>query len=83
MQRAYTYSAVVECLKEKNLQVSKFVGIGFVGASTFSGKKTRVQTRIKTVAPHALFVHCYCHLLQLACVTAADSTNGINHVCVT
>ena len=33
------YSALVECLKEKNLQVSKIVGMGFDGASTFSGKK--------------------------------------------
>ena len=45
------YSALV---KEKNLQVSKIVGMGFDGASTFSGKKTGVQTRIKKLAPHAL-----------------------------
>ena len=77
------YSALVECLKEKNLQVSKIVGMGFDGASTFSGKKTGVQTRIKKLAPHALFVHCHCHLLQLACVQAANSTNGIKHVYVT
>ena len=77
------YSALVECLKEKNLQVGKIVGMGFDGASTFSGKKTGVQTRIKKLAPHALFVHCHCHLLQLACVQAANSTNGIKHVYVT
>ena len=28
------YSALVECLKEKNIQVSKIVGMGFDGAST-------------------------------------------------
>ena len=33
------YLAIVKCLKEKNLQVSNIVGIGFDGASTFSGKK--------------------------------------------
>ena len=77
------YSALVECLKEKNLQMSKIVGMGFDGASTFSGKKTGVQTRIKKLAPHALFVHCHCHLLQLACVQVANSTNGIKHVYVT
>ena len=71
------YSALVECLKEKNLQVSKIVGMGFDGASTFSGKKTGVQTRIKKLAPHALFVHCHCHLRQLACVQATNSTNEI------
>ena len=77
------YSALVECLKEKQLEVSRIIGMGFDGASTFSGKKTGVQTRIKKIAPHALFVHCHCHLLQLACVQAANSTNGIKHVYVT
>ena len=71
------YSALVECLKEKQLEVSRIIGMGFDGASTFSGKKTGVQTRIKNIAPHALFVHCHCHLLQLACVQAA---NRIKHV---
>ena len=77
------YSSLVECLKDKDLQVSKIVGMGFDGASTFSGKKTGVQARIKKLSPHALFVHCHCHLLQLACVHAANSTNGIKHVYVT
>ena len=63
--------------------MSKIVGMGFDGASTFSGKKTGVQTRIKKLAPHDLFVHCHCHLLQLACVQATNSTNGIKHVYVT
>ena len=76
------YSALVECLKEKKLQISKIVRMSFDGASTFSGKRTAVQTRIKKLAPHALFVHCHCHLLQLACVQAANSTAGIKHVYV-
>ena len=76
------YFALMECLKEKQLEVSRIIGMGFDGASTFSGKKTGVQTRIKKIAPHALFVHCHCHLLQLACVQAANSTNGIKHVYV-
>ena len=77
------YSALVTCLKEKQLDISKIIGMGFDGASTFSGNKTGVQTRIKKIAPHVLFVHCHCHLLQLACVQAANSTNGIKHVYVT
>ena len=76
------YSALVECLKEKKLQISIIVGVGFDRASTFSGKRTGVQTRIKKLAPHALFVHCHCHLLQLACVQAENSTAGIKHVYV-
>ena len=77
------YFALVECLKEKQLEVSRIIGMGFDGASTFSGKKTGVQTGIKKIAPHDLFVHCHCLLLQLARVQAANSTNGIKHVYVT
>ena len=72
------YSTLVECLKKKKLEVCRIVGVGFDGASMLSGKKTEVQTRIKKLVPHALFVHCYCHLLQLACVQAANSTYRTN-----
>ena len=53
--------------------------MGFDGASTFSGKKTGVQARLKKHSLHALFVHCHCHILQLACVQAANSTPGIKY----
>ena len=46
------YSAVVECLKERQLQINRIVGMGFDGASAISGKRTGVQTRMKTLAPH-------------------------------
>ncbi len=74
------YSALVEFLKDKGLQVSNIVGMGFDGLAHFLERKPGVQARIKKVAPHALYVHCHCHLLQLACVQAANSTEGINHV---
>ena len=59
------------------------MGMGFDGAATFSGKRSGVQARMKKLAPHALFVHCHCHMLQLACVQAANSTPGIKHVYMT
>ena len=77
------YSALIDCLKEKNLQVKKIVGMGFDGANTFSGNRNGVQARVKKLAPHALFVHCHCHMLQLACVQVANETPGIKHVYVT
>ena len=54
--------------------------MGFDGAATFSGDKTGVQRRLKELSPHALFVHCCCHVLQLASVQAANATPGIKHV---
>ena len=56
--------------------------MGFDVAATFSDKRlVGVQARLKKHAPHAVFVHC--HLLQLACVQAANSTTGIKHVFTT
>ena len=67
-------SALVECLKSKNIQLSNLIGMGFDSAATFSGKKSGIQARMKKHSPHALFVHCHCHQLQLACVqTLFDS----------
>lgn len=57
--------------------------MGFDGAATFSGKRSGVQARMKNFAPHALFVHCHCHMLQLACIQAANSTPGIKHIYTT
>ena len=57
--------------------------MGFNDAATFSGKKSGVQARMKKHSPHALFVHCHCHQLQLACVQAANGAAGIEHVYVT
>ncbi len=54
--------------------------MGFDGAATFSGRKTGVQATIKKHAPHATFIHCHCHMLQLTCVQAANNTAGIQHV---
>ena len=74
------YSALVECLKSKNIQLSNLIGMGFYGAATFSGKKSSIQARMKKHSPHTLFVHCHCHQLQLACVQAANGTAGIENV---
>ena len=77
------YSALVEYCREKNIQLERFIGMGFDGAATFSGDKTGVQIRLKELSPHALFVHCRCHVLQLASVQASNATSGIKHVYTT
>ena len=67
------YSALVEYCREKNIQLGRLVGMGFDGAVTFSGDNTGVQRRLKELSLHALFVHCHCHVLQLASVQAANA----------
>ena len=53
------YSTLVEFSKEKNIQISKLVGMGFDGAATLSGKHKCVQSLLKKNSPHAVFVHCH------------------------
>ena len=77
------HSALTECLKAKNIQLSRLIVMGFDGAATFSGRQSGVQQRMKKHSPHAIFVHCHCHLLHLACVQAANGTAGIEYVYVT
>ena len=83
MKKADAESIHSTCLKHKKIQLSQLIDMGFDGAATFSGKKSGVQTRLRMHSPHAVLVHCHCHLLQLACVQAANVTTGIKHVYVT
>ena len=46
------YFATISCLREKNILLSKLVGLGFDGAAT--RKRCGVQMWLKTNAPHAL-----------------------------
>ena len=62
------YSALVGHCREKSIQLGRLIGMRFDGAVTFSGDKTGIQRRLKELSPHALFVHCRCHVLQVASV---------------
>ena len=77
------YTTLVDVLRVKDIPLSKLVGMGFDGAATLSGKRNGVQSLLKKNSPHALYVHCHCHLLQLACVQASNHTPGIKHVYTT
>ena len=77
------YTTLVDVFRVKDSPLSKLVGMGFDGAATFSGKRNGVHSLLKKNFPHALYVHCHCHLLQLACVQAANHTRGIKHVYTT
>ena len=78
------YSASVEYCRERNIQLVRLIGMGYDGAATFSGDKAGVQRRLKELSPHALFVHCHCHVLQLASVQTDNAIPGIKqHVYTT
>lgn len=43
---------------------NKLIGQGYDGASTMSGSKTEVKTRIQEMFPKAMYVHCASHGLN-------------------
>lgn len=61
-------SAITTYLQEKQIGIRNMRGVGFDGAATFSGNRTRVQTRLRMLSPFSIFSHCRNHMLQLACV---------------
>ena len=77
------YSIPIERLKKKSIQCQKTVEMDCDGASTFAGKHSGIQGRLKKHAPQAIFGHCHCHKFQLAIVQAANSTDGIKHLYTT
>ena len=77
------YETLIDCLKKKGLMITSMIGMRFDGAATFSGKHNGVRALLNRNLPHSIFVHCHCHLLQLTCVQAANSTQGIKHVYTT
>ena len=59
---------IVSVLKQFRLDPQCMVSQGYDGASVMSGQCSGVQKRIKELAPHAIYVHCYAHTLNLVLV---------------
>ena len=71
---------LLEFLQERNIPTKKLRGLGFDGGSTMSGVRSGLQVRMRAHVPAALYVHCNCHRLQLAAVTAANEHREIKRV---
>ena len=59
-------------LEARNIDLNKMRGLGFDGANTMAGHRTRVQIRLRLYSPSSVYIHCRCHQLQLAALNAAD-----------
>ena len=53
-------------LKNWGVDVSKIRGQAYDGASNMSGRHSGVQRRIRDLYPHAVYIHCMAHSLNLA-----------------
>ena len=62
---------ILGALRKNQLDPECIVSQGYDGASVMSGRCAGVQQKICEVVPHAAYVHCYAHCLNLVLV---DST---------
>lgn len=58
-------NVIFQICNSLNLDMSKVVGQGYDGCSTFSGHVTGVHQRFKQLYPKAVYVHCSAHKLNL------------------
>ena len=67
-------------LESKCTNLENMHGLGFDGASTMSGHRTGVQTRLRLHSPSAICIHCRCHQLHLAALNAASAHIQVKRV---
>ena len=66
---------ILDALRKNQLDPECIVSQGYDGASVMSGRCAGVQQKICEVVPHAAYVHCYAHCLNLVLV---DSTKSVS-----
>ena len=66
-------STVQDILLRLNLRIDNCRGQCYDGASSMSGSKSGVATRLLALEPRALYTHCYGHALNLAAQDALKS----------
>lgn len=64
----------LEIILEGNTQ--KLISQTFDGANVMKGKKGGVRAKIQNIYPHAHFIHCYAHQLNLIMGNAASATRS-------
>ena len=64
---------ILTTLRKYQLDSKFMVSQGYDGASVMSGGCSGVQTRIREIAPQAIYVHCNAHCLNLCLVDCAKA----------
>ena len=64
--------AIMECLSKRGIDITKARRQAYDGASAMSSSRVGVQTRIRALAPRALYVHCNSHVLNLSIASSCQ-----------
>ena len=66
------HKLITNSIQEKGLDIKNCRGQGYDGAAVMSGKYSGLQKKIQDVAPHAYYVHCASHNLNLVLKDAME-----------
>ena len=64
---------IVDTITKHQLDLTCIVSQGYDGASVMSGNCSGVQMRLKEFAPHAIYIHCQKHILNLVLVDSVKA----------
>ena len=67
---------ILNCLEKYGLHYKWIIAQWYDGASVMSGSCSGVQARIKQLAPHAEYIHCNAHCLNLCLVDCVKSVHS-------
>ncbi|XP_050777078.1 zinc finger MYM-type protein 1-like isoform X3 [Gopherus flavomarginatus] len=67
------FNVLLSAIKNLGLSITMCYGQSYDGASTMSGEISSLQTRIREIAPNALFMHCCAHDFNLILIDALSS----------
>ncbi|KAJ8358210.1 hypothetical protein AAFF_G00022400 [Aldrovandia affinis] len=71
-------AGVVEVLRERNVELSRIIGLGSDGASVMMGKRAGVGALLKKESAFSIQVHCGAHRAALAALDAAKAVDQLN-----
>ena len=63
-------------LKHYHLDLDNLVSQGYDGASVMSGKVSGVQQRVMQMAPQAIYINCFAHILNLVLVHSTTNVKS-------
>ena len=72
----YLTNYILDTLSLFSLDVNMIVSQGYDGASVMSGCCCGVQQRIRELVPHAIYIHCHAHCLNLVLVDCVKSNSA-------
>ena len=70
--------SLLQLLAKYGLSVGKLRGQGYDGASNMRGEFNGLQKQIRDENPHAFYVHCFAHQLQLVIVSVTSSCSSFD-----